>query len=330
MIISIVIPTYNRANDMARAIDSCLPQLGDYDEIVVVDDGSTDETPEVLQRYVDRLPGVVRAIRQPNAGVGAARNTGFDNAVGDYVMVLDSDDLLMPWALERVRTAIERFDSPAIITSRTAYFEDPGELDMTTAPGDSAAVFPDLLAAWRQPPYMPGSGVAMRRSSLDRVGHMFTHRHLGEDIDLFIRFGREVGYVVYDEPFYAQHRPRSTRHTGISMNPWNVHRSALFLLEQRATGRYGAPDQRAIERDAWVCATTRPCSIFLAKNGFTREAMEIYKRTLRMNISLGRWRYLLALPLVALAGTFHRRVPAPQNKPGLVGSPKAEELRRAA
>ncbi|MEZ6242644.1 MAG: glycosyltransferase [Phycisphaerales bacterium] len=331
MNISVVIPTYNRSRDMVRAIESCLTQLGDYDEIVVVDDGSTDDTAEVLQGFVDRLPGVVRAVRQDNAGVGAARNTGFEHAAGDYILVLDSDDLLLPWAFERLREAIDRFDKPAIITSKTAYFENPDELDTTTVPDPAADVYPDLYAAWRNPPYMPGSGVAMLRSALDRVGDMFTHRHLGEDADLFIRFGRERGFVVYHEPFYAQHRPRSTRHTGISMNPHSVYRGAQYLLQQRAVGAYGPSTDRGRDRDAWVTATTRPSTIFLAKNGYAREAMDIYKRTLGMNISLGRWRYVLALPMIAVFGRIRpaHTPPTPQH-PAQVARTEAPSARKAA
>jgi len=314
MNISVVIPTYNRARDLVRAIESCLTQLGDYDEIVVVDDGSTDDTADILQAYVDRLPGVVRAIRQDNAGVGAARNTGFEHAAGDYILMLDSDDVLLPWAIARVRDAIDRFDKPAIITSATAYFEDPAELDTTTVPDPGADVYPDLFSAWRRPPYMPGSGVAMLSSALDRAGPMFTHRFLAEDIDLFIRFGRERGYVVYHEPFYAQHRPRSSRHTGISMNPQSVYRGAQYLLQQRAVGAYGPSSDRGRERDAWIAATTRPSSIFLARNGYAREAMDIYKRTLGMNAALGRWRYTLALPAIAALGRL-RPAYAPPTRP---------------
>ncbi|MFI4897434.1 MAG: glycosyltransferase family 2 protein, partial [Phycisphaerales bacterium JB059] len=258
MTISVIIPTYNRAQDCARAIESCIRQLGDYDEIVVVDDGSTDDTIEVLQTYVNRLPGVVRVFQQENAGVGVARNTAIREATGDTIVLLDSDDILLPWTLERVREANERFDYPAIIAGPTPFFEDPAEIDVSETPDAGASYHRDLLSCWKKPPYLPGSGVAVQRRYLEEIGGFFPHRHLGEDIDLYLRLGEKPGFVLYDHPIYAQYRPRSCAHTGISQNPQSVFKSCQYLLEHLRSGTYGQSDARARERRAWVTATTRP------------------------------------------------------------------------
>ena len=95
-LISVVIPTYNRASLIARAIDSALGQTYPTVEVVVVDDGSTDHTAELIaDRYGHDLR--VRYLAQPNSGVSAARNRGLAAARGDYVALLDSDDV---WRLE--------------------------------------------------------------------------------------------------------------------------------------------------------------------------------------------------------------------------------------
>ncbi len=303
MTISVIIPTYNRASDCARAIDSCIDQLGEYDEVVVVDDGSTDDTLEMLQGYVDRLPGIVRVFAQDNAGVGVARNTAIKEALGDYIVLLDSDDILLPWTIARVRDAIERFDKPAIIAGPTPFFEDPSEIDTASVPDAGASYYRDLLDCWKNPVYLPGSGVALRRDALDEVGGFFPHRHLGEDIDLYLKLSEKQGFVVYDNPIYAQYRPRSCAHTGISQNPQSVYKSCEFLLERLAIGDYGIQGARRKQRQAWVTATTRPSSLYLAKHGFPGLAMRVYRRTFAMNLGLGRVRYLLGAPLVALAGS---------------------------
>lgn len=95
-LVSVILPTYNRARIVQRAIDSALAQTCPSIEIVVVDDGSTDDTPSVLARYDAR----VRVIRQRNAGVAAARNTGLSHAKGEFIAFLDSDDYWLPWKVE--------------------------------------------------------------------------------------------------------------------------------------------------------------------------------------------------------------------------------------
>lgn len=90
--ISLVIPTYNRGSLIAETIDSALEQKHPFAEIIVVDDGSTDHTAEVLSRYGDRIT----VIRLPNGGVQRARNAGVHAASSPWVMFCDSDDLIRP------------------------------------------------------------------------------------------------------------------------------------------------------------------------------------------------------------------------------------------
>src|SRR5437773_3781756 len=94
--VSVVIPTYNYARYLPEAIDSALAQTHAPLEVIVVDDGSTDDTPRVLAVYGDRI----RVIRQANRGPGAARNTGIAAARGEYVGFLDADDVWLPRKLE--------------------------------------------------------------------------------------------------------------------------------------------------------------------------------------------------------------------------------------
>lgn len=103
MKVSIIIPTYNRARLVCLAIDSILAQdYTDY-EIIVVDDGSTDETAAALEKY----SGAIRYVRQENRGFGAARNRGLDEAKGEYLAFLDSDDL---WTAGKLSIQVEIMD----------------------------------------------------------------------------------------------------------------------------------------------------------------------------------------------------------------------------
>jgi glycosyltransferase involved in cell wall biosynthesis len=100
---SVIIPTFNYGAYLGRAIESVLNQTGEHNaEVVVIDDGSTDDTPRVAADYADRI----RYIRQANQGVSAARNRGLDEAVGEWIVFLDADDRLVPTALTRFAESI--------------------------------------------------------------------------------------------------------------------------------------------------------------------------------------------------------------------------------
>jgi GT2 family glycosyltransferase len=98
-LVSVVVPTYNRAHCIARAIDSALGQTHQEVEVIVLDDGSTDDTGAVIAARYGGDPRV-RYAKQKNAGVSAARNAAFQMVRGDYVALLDSDDSFLPWKLE--------------------------------------------------------------------------------------------------------------------------------------------------------------------------------------------------------------------------------------
>lgn len=96
MLVSVIIPVYNRPREVRRAVLSALAQRGVQVEVIVVDDGSTDATPAVLDSLQDRR---LRIIRQENSGVSAARNKGLQQAQGEILALLDSDDIWLPWKM---------------------------------------------------------------------------------------------------------------------------------------------------------------------------------------------------------------------------------------
>ncbi|WP_323191217.1 glycosyltransferase family 2 protein [Halostella sp. PRR32] len=103
--VTVIIPTYNRAETLPRAVDSALDQTFEDLEVLVVDDGSTDETRELLDSYSD--PRVRTIAHETNRGANVARNTGIENARGEYVAFLDSDDEWYPGKVSRQLTALD-------------------------------------------------------------------------------------------------------------------------------------------------------------------------------------------------------------------------------
>lgn len=112
---SIIIPVYNAAEDLPLSLDSVLRQTEQDWEVILCDDGSTDDrTAPLCDSYEAQYPGKIRAIHRPNGGPGAARNTGLDAAVGEYICFLDSDDHLEPIALELLSQRIRETNADLI------------------------------------------------------------------------------------------------------------------------------------------------------------------------------------------------------------------------
>lgn len=122
---SIVMPCYNASAFLERAIESALKQSTCDYEIIVVDDGSTDATYEILHSYLTENEGRISCIRQHNMGPGAARNVGISAARGKYVLFLDTDDELVPDALQIFETALGEDDSKCDFVFAGHYSVDP-------------------------------------------------------------------------------------------------------------------------------------------------------------------------------------------------------------
>lgn len=126
-IVSVIIPTYNRAYCIERAVDSALAQTYPEIEVVVIDDGSQDGTAELLaRRYA--TDSRVRCIRQPNAGVVRARNAGIQAAGGDYVAFLDSDDVWKPWKIELQVRCMQRLPDAGMVWTDMQAVDSSGRL----------------------------------------------------------------------------------------------------------------------------------------------------------------------------------------------------------
>lgn len=191
--VSAVIPTYNRRRSIERAVDSVLAQTQPPDEVIVVDDGSTDGTAELLvARYGDR----VRVLRQRNAGVSAARNHGAREARGDYIAFLDSDDIWLPHRLER-QLALAAASGAGLVVCNVRRVNSAGQevnvFDRRQQfPRDGRVLEHALLNPALAPP-----SVLVRREAFVAVGGFDESLTTAEDIDLMLKLalGTEVAVV---------------------------------------------------------------------------------------------------------------------------------------
>ena len=166
--VSTVIPVYNRAVMLREAVDSVLAQSWRPIEIIIVDDGSTDDTLSVEDEIRDRYPDIVRVLRQQNAGPGAARQLGLEAAQGEFVQFLDSDDLLLPdkFALQ---IAGLHSDPDAGIAYGKSYARNHGAR-MPHPAQRTGERFRTLFPALLQEPIWPTMTPLYRRDVLGKVG----------------------------------------------------------------------------------------------------------------------------------------------------------------
>jgi glycosyltransferase involved in cell wall biosynthesis len=194
--VSVVIPAYNAAWCVAKAIDSVLAQEGAGYEIVVVDDGSTDDTPAVLAHYGD----AVRVVRQRNQGLSAARNAGIRAARGEFVAFLDADDWWLPGKLGK-QMELMRTRPEVGFSSTAARVEDPEGrlLNLWAAPQWQGAFVVHLFGS-NADVAGSGSAVVARRALFERVGGFDETLRSLEDIDMWMRLAAVTDYACLDEP----------------------------------------------------------------------------------------------------------------------------------
>jgi len=296
---SCIIPSYNRADMIAATIDSVLAQEFADVEIIVVDDGSTDATMDVLARYGDRI----QIHRQPNKGPGAARNLGISRATGQYLAFLDSDDLWFPWTLATYKQAIDTHSKPAAVVSLPTEFSDPATLAAARPKPPEFRSHADFFSssrAW----FLP-SGWTVRADVMRQVGG-FAQADC-EDCDIWLRLGTARGFVEVLSPKlfgYRQHAAGIAKRWQYRVN------GVLRLIEQEKQGAYPGGPERRRQRIDYICQHARPTSLFCLKLGLLTEGRKLYRRSFPWHLRLGRVRYLTAFPLIAAATQFRKRSPA--------------------
>jgi glycosyltransferase involved in cell wall biosynthesis len=232
--ITAIIPTFNSERYICDTVESVLVQTYPVHEVIVVDDGSADDTEKVLARYAGRI----RYIRQKNAGPPVARNTGLAHATGDWIALLDSDDLWVRTKLERQMEYLEAHPACGLVYTDMKTFDDTGIIEESVKVSrnlilPSGRIFPQMFAET----LFQTSAVLIRKSCLDTVGGFDDALRMGDDYELFLRLARhfELGYV--DEPLvlYRQHPTQGTRTWGKQLQqgvPWE------FLVLKKIVGLY--------------------------------------------------------------------------------------------
>jgi glycosyltransferase involved in cell wall biosynthesis len=206
-LVSVVVPTYNRVRQLPGAIDSILGQTYRNLEVIIVDDGSTDDTQQMLRGYGERI----RVITQQNAGPAIARNRGIAVARGEIIAFLDSDDQWLPTKLERQVRSLEAA-GPEVTCSLcncTVLYAN-GETTSTFAIADTMPNCPTGM--WLNPVevllnrfVMFNQAVAIRREVLERVGYFDESLRFGEDYELPFRLALAGPWTIIRDELVVYH-----------------------------------------------------------------------------------------------------------------------------
>jgi glycosyltransferase involved in cell wall biosynthesis len=329
--VTVVLPTYNRAAFLSGAFGSLAGQTFTDWELVIVDDGSVDDTKQIVERFAANLPNQVKYLYQQNRGPAAARNRGVDHAAGEYVAFFDSDDLWLPKYLDRAVTALDAspdvdwvfgpcrmvdFGSGTVMVPNTFYVgghQRPflhlkhesrvGGINVIT---DGRALEYQILHGL----YCGPQNSVMRRRMFER-SRFPEHLRVGEDQLLVISAlaaGRRLGYYLDPQVIYHLHDENSS---GAS-NVYSAER-AIHGLQPLLEALDALPSEFPLNRRERRALRKRLGQEYfwhLGYNGYWQagrreEALVMFKKGLRSSpYRPAAWKtYLMARLKVALRGT---------------------------
>ncbi len=237
--VSVVIPTYNRAKMLTDAVESVLRQTHPVDEIIVIDDGSTDNTPATIEQFGDKL----RYIRQANAGPSTARNRGVAEAHGDFIAFQDSDD---HWTPNKIATQLDFLSTHPRVEVVFGLMADVHTAADELIPvmrnqfvydqlRRANGVVENMLGLLLLDNMIPTPTVLMRRACFDRIGGFDPNLHIAEDFDLWLRAAAEFQFGFIDDILLKRRR-----HEGNLINESATRLHYRLQVLERLPERLGA------------------------------------------------------------------------------------------
>jgi glycosyltransferase involved in cell wall biosynthesis len=300
---SVVIPVYNRLDYTRECLQAFLHPHASGIEVIVVDDGSTDETAEVVQSLARESCGAqIRLIRQSNSGPSRARNHGLSEARSDWVFFHDNDDIWLPWtisALCELLTRTEIADTQIIFLGiqRFSQIAELGKLAPAPLQLRRHATMLDMRL--NDPLSLVAScNVGFRRSVFLELGGYVPGIHHGEDTDLFFRAGEHGPVMIVAEPVMMGYRLSAPGSVSQTNSGDEIRKKRTkFLLDRNRAGLYPGPKRKR----ALVLARTVSFTVsgYFGK-GYIGPAYHVWWQGLGVLAQSGQWAILLKLPLTPL------------------------------
>lgn len=283
--VSVVVPTYNRAATIFESIKSISVQTYRDFEIIVVDDGSTDNTKEVLASLC--LRNEIRNFQQSNKGAAAARNKGIAEAQGEYIAFCDSDDLYVPEKLELQVKYLENHPECGLVYS-----------DLMSFCGDQV-VCPSYFAERRpyegwvfeklvERNFITNVSVMVRRKCLEEVGGFNESLRTSEDYEMWLRFTRkfQVGFIP---KILVKVRRHPKNLTSNEQEVYDNHLEVLELIRERCPDVSPRTMSKAFARTFWG----KGYDYFTRKD--YSNARIYFKKSFKLSPSFGAIKYLFVL-----------------------------------
>jgi GT2 family glycosyltransferase len=251
-IVSIIIPTFNYAHFISHALESVLEQKLNNIEIIVVDDGSTDQTADVVADYRRH----VKYVYQGNMGLSAARNTGMDHAQGDFLLFFDADDMLGPGVLASQRHFLAEHSNVDIVVCENRLFQECGALGTPKPSGQWRLFRQDLELHLCHFNIAPPHAFMLRRQIAESVGPFDTGMRACEDHDFWFRCVASGGKVAPNHGVHVFYR----RHAGsLSTNTENQTRHDAIMHIRIGSYLLSESAKKNLRIDAALTACTAGC-----------------------------------------------------------------------
>jgi glycosyltransferase involved in cell wall biosynthesis len=227
-LVSVIIPNYNNGLYLSAAIESALAQTYQNIEIIVIDDGSADNSIEVLESYKDKIIW----FGQPNSGVSKARNSGVSKSSGELIAFLDADDLWLPEKIEKqVKVFVENEDI-GLVHCSYADFDNTGAALETHSDGMEGWVHTDMLKFERSVILAVGSTVVVKRKAFEESGGFDEQLRVGEDWEFCYQVAKryKVGFVKDVLLKYRSHSNNSFANNPASIK--NMETDLLYACDK--------------------------------------------------------------------------------------------------
>lgn len=216
--VSVVIATYNRARLLPETLDSVFAQRMDNFEVIVIDDGSTDDTPEVVRSYGERI----RFYRQENRGAAAARNFGVRQARAPWIAVQDSDDLSAPDHLQSLYDYVERHQAYGMVFANGCYLHGAEHNRENIIPARKSRLLAERgvrLTDIFEKSIVRLQAALISKAAFDAIGGMDESLSICHDLDLFLRLYMSAPVAYLDRVVfrYRKHQGNISRHEEVRL-----------------------------------------------------------------------------------------------------------------